>query len=365
MLLDAYNVESNATLAGLHEDPVSGGGFDFYSAWPSSVRPIPNYTAVTVTPGSLPFYISFNYQTAFGPLGSVGVVENATYGDATIWYTPEGSLWATVTATLAGIKDAIGRFDDFGHTLILGGSALSALGLAFPGITLPVFEMQVEMLTVGHAIADPIPDTYGVDPPLPLISPGGLISPEVANAINGWNASEQSLISLIRNMRTQVTNAQYAISQGDAPTATTLENELKAELSTLASSLRSQAIQLAAIRSELISSGVPDFSVTLAQITQILTSFEENGFPAEEISFFDDLGLTPQDIANLEASFGALNFDQIPESLYSALSDASQLPPGSSVPEPPMLGTFLFLLMLFGYRSRSQFQASKPRVTIN
>ena len=210
----------------------------------------------------------FQLSNGLWNTGSVGVVDNATYGDATIWDTPEGSLWATVTATLAGIKDAIGTFDDFGHTLILRGSALSALGLAFPGITLPVSEMQVEMLTVGHAIAGPIPDTYGVDPPLPLISPGGMISPEVANAINGWNASEQSLISLIRNMRTQVTNAQYAISQGDAPTATTLENELKAELSTLASSLRSQAIQLAARKSELISSGVPDFSGTLAQITE-------------------------------------------------------------------------------------------------
>jgi hypothetical protein len=112
----------------------------------------------------------------------------------------------------------------------------------------------------------------------------------------------------------------------------------------------------------LKSAGVQDIPVKAEDIRAFAQKLQTTGFPPEELVILSDLGLTPNDIADLQAQLLALDPSTYPTSLFSALNDLGQLDSAEAdalgaVPEPATVllwATTMAGLGLARWRRRSR-----------
>ncbi len=123
-----------------------------------------------------------------------------------------------------------------------------------------------------------------------------------------------------------------------------------------------QAGRYAALRGALASAGFPDFPLPKNGLDAVRADFTTNGFSADALSTFAELGLTNADILLMADAVRAIDLSDAPTSFFSLLDALAQADEGiaadlAATPEPTTVllwGTTFAGLGLARWRRRRQ-----------
>jgi hypothetical protein len=234
-----------------------------------------------------------------------------------------------------------------GGALLGAGTAASVLAIAQPELAPFLVQDEVTALEAGWAIL-PTPAGFpafnpGIDPPLPAIAPGGIVSPALAANFNEVIASQPFAASLVNDLSSLSAAISGAVAQNDLSTTYALQNEYLAVLQLLENLASQLGTDFSALLADMKAAGIPDVPLTQSELQAYIASLEANGFPSQEITYFEDLGLGPDQMNAITSELATLDLSGAPTSLYAMLTDTADLyfqlanlpeGPGTSVPEP-------------------------------
>jgi PEP-CTERM motif len=115
------------------------------------------------------------------------------------------------------------------------------------------------------------------------------------------------------------------LQQGDLPGAYSAFTGVQLEEWEIDQLLQPDATLYADVPGLLAAAGFGDVTVSPADLNAYLQSLATNGFPAQEVQIFEELGLSIQDITELADQLGDLNVNGGPFSLYDSLLEVSEI----------------------------------------
>jgi MYXO-CTERM domain-containing protein len=196
---------------------------------------------------------------------------------------------------------------------------------------------QAENLALASNL-DVFVKALGPDPPvtLPSIQATGLITPALATQLQDIGSRNIALVLAAGDFK----DAVLAFGQAGDSVRSNLLTQMAVTQATLRNLFLEQAAAYAALKDSLKGMGVADILGGSGEA--FLSALRQNGFPADEQTILQQLGLSASDIAQLKDDLLALGSGSDPTSLFAALDAAVQVDNGiasdlAATPEPTTL----------------------------
>lgn len=351
------------TINGASENLVSGNSYRLSSS------PLPSWTTITLTADPGVYLIFLEGYLSSATIDAVASVPFSLTIGAPLLSELGETLYdglQTIKHDFQQVSSAIGQV----RNDALAASAIATVATAaFPGFgfALPeLYEFEAELIAAAQVVKNPLPP--GADPPLPTITPEGIISPQIAAEINETISNMQLGITLTENIEEDIVGINTDGTTSNVADAGSLESQAEADLSSLQATASEVSALFKLLEGELNAAGLPNFTITQADLASYINQIETNGFPSNELEFFADLGLTSADIDSALSDLQGIDLTSVPLSLYSFFDATSQAYADASVgvlsvPEPVslvLLGPALACLV-FASISESRYRRLNPR----